>query len=383
MKVTMLVKNSIWYDPRVRRAAESAQNAGIDVTVVGLKEILYNKERIDELSFKTIIVDADVSLQRGDVSVSTKIKREYICYLKMINACINSDPDVIHANDLDSLPIAYFASKKTRAGIIYDSHEIFCENDRIRKHKIKYFSWKFIEYYLIKKVNKVVSVSYAAANKLSKIYNITEPTVVTNAAKKISTDKFIPKSKDRFEVLIHGKFYQGRGYETFIYAAKLLSQYKDIKLIIRGFGPIEDELHRIAKAIDVGENLLFEPPVLVTEMVSYAARSHVGIAITEPININFIYTVSNKIFEYITAGLPVIMSNVPEHRYLNDKYNFGIILEKNTPECLAQAIVKLYGDQDLFDLLSENAIQTSKVLNWESEFEKMIDIYKNISKKSR
>lgn len=381
MKVTMIVRNSVWYDPRVRRAAETAQSAGIDVTVIGLNEVRYDKKRIDELPFKTIIVDTDVSLQRSDISILKKIKRDYKSYSDQIAACIKTDPDVIHANDLDALPIAYIASKKTKASVVFDSHEIYCENNRISNSKIKYYLWRNIERYLIKRVHTVVSVSYAAAKKISDIYHIKEPTVVTNAAKTISPDKLMSKATDKFEVLTHGKFYEGRGYEAFVYTASLLSEYKDIKLIIRGFGPLEDKLHKLANEINVGNNLVFDPPVLVTEMVPYAARSHVGVAITEPININFTYTVSNKLFEYISAGLPVIMSDVPEHTYLNEKYNFGIILEENTPEYLSQAIIKLYENKSLYNTLAQNAKQTAKVLNWESEFKKMIDIYHRANKK--
>jgi glycosyltransferase involved in cell wall biosynthesis len=380
LKVTMIVRNSVWYDPRVRRAAETAMEAGIDITVIGLKEERYEKNRIDELSFKTIIVDADLSLQRGDISIYKKIKREIISNFKLIKACIKTNPNVIHAHDLDALPIAYLASKKTNAGIIFDSHEIFCENNRIRESKIKYTFWKMVEHFLIKRVNSVVSVSNAAAKKLSEIYQIKEPVVVTNAAKKIPNSKLMLKATEKFEVLTHGKFYKGRGYETFVRTASLLSEYRDIKMILRGLGPLEKDLHKIAYESNVGGNLSFDPPVLVNEMVPYAARSHVGVAITEPININFTYTVSNKLFEYITAGLPVIMSDVPEHRYLNEKYNFGIIMDENTPECLAKSILKLYENKSLYYTLAENAKQTAKVLNWESEFEKMLNLYKEAKK---
>lgn len=382
MKVTMVVRNSIWFDPRVRRAAESAQSAGIDVTVVGLRESRFDQRRIDELEFPTIIVDADLSLNRGDISIFKKLKREYYCYARAIKACIETDPDVIHANDLDALPIAFIASVKTKAGVVFDSHEIFCENDEIRKSKVRYFVWKNIERYMIKRVHAVVSVSHAAANKLSEIYGIDNITVVTNAAKLTPNDALLPKKEGKFEVLTQGKFYAGRGYDTFVRTASILSQYKDIDLIIRGFGPLEHELHKIANENKIGNNLIFEPPILVTEMVKYASRSHVGVAITEPININFINTVSNKLFEYINAGLPVIMSDVPEHRYINDKYNIGLILDYNTPECLAKAIITLYEDKLLYGQLAQNAFTASKLLNWESEFEKLAEIYDQANRKT-
>ena len=114
--------------------------------------------------------------------------------------------------------------------------------------------------------------------------------------------------------------------------------------------------------------------MLVNELIPYASRSMVGVAITENTCINFELSVSNKIFEYASAGLPVIMSDIPEHRYLNEKYNFGIILEENTPECFAKAAIKLYTDKAFYNICAENANKLSEEVNWENEFFRLIEI---------
>lgn len=380
MKITIIVMNSVWHDPRVRRTATAVAREGFETTAIGCNDVDFNAEKIKDLPFQTQIIPVDLNAYAHGVSVFSKIKREYNKYANGIKVCIKTDPDVIHANDLNALPIAYFAAKKCKACVVYNSHEIFCENIGIANNRIRRFFWKIIERFLIKRVKCVVSVSNAAAAKLADIYKISLPTVVTNAAVPVEDGLLHKKTKNKFEVLSHGKYYIGRGYETFVRAAALLKDYDEIRLVLRGFGALEEELHRIADENDVKDNLVFDPPVLVNEMVPYAARSHVGIAITEPINVNFEYTVSNKLFEYITAGIPVIMSNVPEHRYLNEKYNFGLILKENTPECLAEAILKFYMDKEFYSQMELNAKKMRELINWDSEAKKLFEIYRSCKK---
>src|SRR5699024_12422208 len=90
---------------------------------------------------------------------------------------------------------------------------------------------------------------------------------------------------------------------------------------------------------------------------------------------NFEYTVSNKIFECIHAGLPVILSPVKEHQYLNDKYNFGIVVDEVSPKSIAEAVRKLKSNPELYSELRKNAIEASKVLNWENESKKLVKLY--------
>ena len=159
-------------------------------------------------------------------------------------------------------------------------------------------------------------------------------------------------------------------------AIPLLKQYPEIKLAVRGFGMLEDTLRKRSDELG-GDNFIFYPKVLVEELISSASRSKVGVAITEGICINFKLSVSNKLFEYAAAGLPVIMSDIPEHRYLNEKYQFGIVIPENTPQAFAEAVVKLYTDKELYQKCAENAIKLSDEINWENEFGKLLNFEKS------
>ena len=72
------------------------------------------------------------------------------------------------------------------------------------------------------------------------------------------------------------------------------------------------------------------------------------------------------------------MSDIPEHRYLNGKYNFGIILKENTPEELKNAVLLLYNNTELYEMYSKNAIIAANELNWETEFQKLIVAERNL-----
>ena len=101
-------------------------------------------------------------------------------------------------------------------------------------------------------------------------------------------------------------------------------------------------------------------------------------AITEAISLNFELSVSNKLFEYAAAGLPVIMSDIPEHRYLNEKYRFGVILKSNSPQDVANAIKSLHDDKNLYNSCKTNAYVLAEQVNWETEFGRLVDFEKKV-----
>ncbi len=373
IRVCDVVRNSIWYDPRVIKQIDEYYNNGFDTYAVGVEDNRFNEDDIKRIKGSVRLVKLKNLFKKRRNKLITLLQELYV-YKSLITEIIKCKPDIIHANDLNALLPAYFASKKLKCKIIYDSHEIFTENSGIATSYIKHTFWKIVERNLIQKVDLVISVSNAAADYLSNLYNIPKPMVITNCSKRQIEEEHIKSEK--FEILNHGKFYEGRGYEMMIEAAEITSN-KDISYVLRGYGKLEDQLKKNVTDKKIS-NVRFDQPVKTHELISYAKKSHVGIAITLPININFKLTVSNKIFEYLAAGLPVIMSDVPEHRYLNEKYNFGIILKENTAEALKEAVMILYENKKLYDMYSTNAKATASELNWENEFKKLIDFEKGI-----
>lgn len=376
MKVCDVVLNSIWYDPRVRKQIVEYVNQGEDVVGVGVKCFRYDESKLSMIPCKVIIAEINKKFEGKQNSAFRKIARIILNTISVKNTLVKEKPDVIHANDLQALFPAYAAKRKLGCVLIYDSHEINAENyttDRINVVS-KFMRW--LEKTLVKKVDKMVCVSNAAAEYFRDEYKIEKPMVVTNCS--LKAEQCISQEKNPgFEVLNHGQFYEGRGYDIMAEAIPLLKDYPEIKLAVRGFGKLEDALHKRVEELG-GNNFVFYPKVLVQELIPEASKSKVGVAITEAICLNFKLSVSNKLFEYASAGLPVIMSDIPEHRYLNDKYQFGVIIPENTPEAFAQAVIKLYSDKDFYEKCAQNAKKLSDEVNWENEFGKLIEAERDL-----
>ena len=375
IRVCDVVRNSVWYDPRVIKQIDEYVKADFDVYVIGEEDNRYNATEIERIPASVRIVKIKDKYKRFQNKINTVLKEISVCksLAKEIAAC---KPDIIHANDLDALLAAYIATRSWKCKIVFDTHEVYTDNFGMASAVLKKLFWSFIESWIIKRVDLVVCVSNAAADYFAAKYNIPKPLVVTNCAKRQRLHEHENVKSSYFEVLNHGQFYEGRGYDIMVEAAAI-SRNTQIKYVLRGFGRMEPELRSFVDEKGL-TNVTFAPPVKTTELIPAARTSHVGLAITVPINLNFKLSVSNKIFEYVSAGLPVIMSDIPEHRYLNDKYNFGIILKENTAECLRDAVMTMYENEGLYREYSANAKRLSEELNWETEFAKLLAIEKQM-----
>lgn len=371
------VKDSVWYDPRVRKQIDGYIDRGMEVIAVGVMDPRYDSTEIAKIPCKVLLSKINEKYYKNP-NIFQKIWREVKTNIDLYRLMVSTHADVIHANDLNALIPAYYASKKLECKLIYDTHEIFLENPWINRNKFSKFVWGFFERHIINKVDLVVSVSHAAADYLKKKYGIKKIMVVTNCVseKSVINDA---KMKKPFQVLNHGQFYEGRGYDILVDVAPLIEDLTDVQIVLRGFGSLEQSIRNKVMANNV-KNFVFEPPVKVYELIPKAAEAWVGIAITEAISLNFELSVSNKLFEYAAAGLPIIMSDIPEHRYLNDKFNFGIVLKSNKPKDIADAIRLLHNNTDLYDRCRKNALILAENVNWETEFGRLVDFEEELLK---
>ncbi|MDN3643788.1 glycosyltransferase family 4 protein [Lutimonas halocynthiae] len=373
MKLCIIVSNSLRKDPRVIKQIRCALDAEIDVYFIGFKDKFYNKEFLDSVGCHISIVDTYVGQLKSTLK---KLIRKFHHFYLPVKYMIKIKPDIIHANDFDTLIQAYVASKIVGSKLLYDSHEVCAENIGITDKKIQKKVIIIIEKFIVERIDVMVSVSNAAAEYFREKYKIKILEVITNVPYKSKIEFPEEKDKDNFEVLYQGLMLRGRGYEEFVKSGEFIDS--NIKLVLRGYGSIEDDLKNIILNNNLEKKVRFDGPVEVKDIVMKASCSHLGIVLTQPVNINFKLTVSNKIFEYLQAGLPVLMSDIPEHRYLNEKFNFGIIITDFTSKEIANAINSLALNRLEYNRLRNNAIKAAETLCWENESIKLIELYENM-----
>jgi glycosyltransferase involved in cell wall biosynthesis len=105
-------------------------------------------------------------------------------------------------------------------------------------------------------------------------------------------------------------------------------------------------LTRLAHELGIEHQFAILPPVIYDEIHQFTAGADVGHGLYNPIHINHTYytTASNKIMEYMAAGLPLLVSNMPGVRRLIETHQCGLGADENDPASIAMGINTLLGN---------------------------------------
>ena len=294
--------------------------------------------------------------------------------------------DLIHCNDLEPLLFCVWLKIITfgRIKIIYDAHELETEKNAakgLRKHLSK-----FLEARLISKVDAFITVSPSIAEWYRKVYALENPTVVLNCPyyhEVNQTDLLreslgIPQHKIIF--LFQGGFSPKRGLPQLIKVFESADAPTDCVLVFLGFGSMHkagmDLQKRIENASSKGTNIYFHPAVPYSELLNYTSSADIGLCLTEDTCLSHRYSLPNKLFEYAMAGIPMIVSDLPEMRKLVQTFDCGEICEILAGEGLLVSIRAILS-RDL-ELLSENALRLARGYSWEKQELKLIELYQSL-----
>lgn len=368
-RVCMLVTSGVINDSRVLREATICAESGFDTLLLG-RCVPELGEKDEHWPFACRLIAIP---RAADAGIFGKIIERIRIGLAFTAGAVKFKPDLIHCNDFDTLPFGFLASRICDSALIYDSHELWSENNLAGQSPVGKRLVKLLEGFFAKRCEGVISVSHSAGNWLRETYDLKKLVVVTNCPATGTVEK--QDKNPGFELLCHGLFAEDRGYEELIACASMIESH-GIQVRLRGYGPKTEHYKELA-AQTGQKNIVFSEKVPSNQVCSAASASHVGIALTRPISKSYELTVSNKLFEYLAAGLPVILSDVPEHRLLNEEYQFGIILPEMTAQCLAEAAIRLKEDQDFYKRLAFNATMASRELRFEKEGEKLISLYRD------
>jgi glycosyltransferase involved in cell wall biosynthesis len=95
---------------------------------------------------------------------------------------------------------------------------------------------------------------------------------------------------------------------------------------------------------------------------------------------NLLDTLPTKVYEYMAMGLPVILSNTPYHKRLNEKYKFGMCVDPSSPQEIADAVNYLKSNSTLAEEMGRrgrNAVL--RYFNWKTEEKKLLALYSSIA----
>ena len=365
-KAIVSVINDLSTDKRVHRTCTTLTKLGFDVLLVGRKQIKslplesreYNTERMSLLFEKGFLFYAEYNFR--------------LFLFLLFKKC-----DLLVSNDLDTLLPNYLVKKIRRKNIVYDSHEYFVGVPELEGRPFVKNTWHKLESWIFPKLNDIITVNDSIAKLYKDEYN-KDLTVVRNIPsfqkqKEFKSKKELGIDENKFIILMQGSGINiDRGAEEAVLAMKFIN---NAILYIIGDGDVIDILKIMVKENQLEQKVIFIPKQPMDKLLQYTVHADIGLTLDKDTNINYRFSLPNKLFDYIHAGVPVIASSLVEIKKIIKQYDVGEIIENHNPEHIADKVNQLLGDNARMKILKENCIIAANSLNWEFEEKKLINVF--------
>lgn len=363
------VINDLVTDNRVNKSCMALIECGYDVTLVGRK--LSNSLPIPNWTFKTIRLK--MIFKKGPAFY-------FFFNFRLFFVGLINKTDLFYANDLDTLAPMFLLSKLKKKPLIYDSHELFCEVPELKASRIKKSIWQKLEGYIIPKLKTCITVNDSIAKIYEAKYNVPFY-IIRNISDFDQT--FIPKSRvqlnlpeDKKIILLQGAGINvDRGAEELIDAMEFV---QNAVLYIIGSGDVWENLkQKVLFNKNIQNKVVLINKLPKFELINYTFNADIGLSIDKNTNLNYLYSLPNKIFDYIQAEIPILASRLPEIENIILHYKIGDFIDDHNPKTIANKLNEMLYSQQLSSYKKYLAI-ARKEITWKSEKEKLLTIIKNI-----
>jgi glycosyltransferase involved in cell wall biosynthesis len=364
------VTNDLYTDNRVNKICLFLVEEGYDVLLVG--RLRKNSLPLASRAYKTKRLK--LLFDKGPLF--------YASYnLRLFFLLLVQRADVLVANDLDTL-LANFVAKKFKPStkVVYDSHEYFTEVPELTKRpRIQRF-WLGIEKFIFPKLKTIYTVNQSIAQLYEATYkkNIQ---VIRNISPTWKPNTYLSKAElgipeNKFVLILQGAGINvDRGAEE---AVEAMRQLNNCVLLIVGDGDVVEELKKNVNEYDLQHSVLFFGKRPYDEMMQFTYNADLGLTLDKATNLNYKFSLPNKVFDYIHAGTPILSTRLVEIGRIIERNNVGILIDELTVDSLVEAIQSLQTNKSLLDELKANCQKAAEVENWDEEKKILKEIYSNL-----
>ncbi|MCD6587770.1 MAG: glycosyltransferase family 4 protein [Candidatus Fermentibacteraceae bacterium] len=413
--VCMVVKNRLSNDARVKKEMAVLAKDGWQVTVIAMPEAGAPEEESSEgirILRPPVFSESKQKLRsrvaEASENIDQSVRARVIRYLrknrlrrltadlqrdipwerKLKKTALQVNADVYHANDLDTLEICGSVAAQNRAKLVYDSHELWLESSRylIATHPLNKIRLKRIEQKYIYRADAVIAVTPMRGRRMQEMYpSMRNLHIVENAPEKLLK---LPE-KGRLRSMINSEpddviaLYQGvlcpeRGLEELLTAAELTGNPK-LKFVFIGMDTWNGTLQQMAADRRLNNRVFFLPPVPSEELPEITVDADMGFILFRNTCLNHYYSLPNKLYEYMMAGVPIVSSDFPELKRVLGEAESGITVDPDSPEEIAEAVERLAANPDMRDRMKENGRKAAlSRYNWEPQSEILRNLYRKL-----
>jgi glycosyltransferase involved in cell wall biosynthesis len=368
-KAIVSVINDLSTDQRVHKTCVTLKKLGYDVTLVGRRQrssiVLPGREYHTKRMF--------LLFEKGPLFYAEYQVRLFL-YLLFHKV------HVLVSNDLDTLLPNFLISKLKSTHLVYDTHELFCEVPELQNNPFKKNTWKRLERWIFPKLKYVFTVNDSIARLYSDEYKVpikvlrNIPLQPVQQKNKLLTRRDLDLPERKKIIILQGAGINvDRGAEE---AVQAMQYVNDAILLIIGSGDVLDKLKQIVSELQLGNKVRFIGKVPLEKLLQYTHHADLGLTLDKDTNINYRYSLPNKLFDYIHAGVPVLASDLIEIRKIIVQYMIGDCIENHTPQHIADKINHILQDTETLEIWKKNTKIAAAELNWQTEEQQLIAVYR-------
>ncbi|HNJ58480.1 MAG TPA: glycosyltransferase [Chitinophagaceae bacterium] len=360
-KIILTVTNDISYDQRMQRICNSLSKQNYSVLLVGRS--LSSSKLLPNFNFKT-------------KRLNCFFKKGFLFYveynLRLFFFLLFIKADILCAIDLDTIIPNYLISVLKRKKRVYDAHELFTEQKEIITRPLVHKFWLSIEQFFVPKFKKGYTVNIFIQQELNRRYNVNY-SIIRNLPVKIQFNTTIQNTNSNF-IIYQGAVNEGRSFETLIPAMLQVN----CNLLICGKGNFFEQTKQLIYQHKLQHKIELRGYVNPEELKTITPTALIGLTLFEKTGLNQYYSLSNRFFDYIMAGIPQVCVGYPEYKAINDKYEIALLINVTDESTIADAINELLNNKELHKQLQNNCIKARELLNWENEEKDLLQFWKNI-----
>ncbi len=376
--VCAAVVGDLAMDARVWKQARSLRAAGYTVKLVGSRyEIGQTQRRVED---GIEVVEFPLGTRAG----TSVLKARAAALAGMSAEILGTNARCYHSHNVHLAPACVIAAAGRRAHLVYDAHELYghARPDAGPVSVLAARGWRAVEHMMCRRASAVITTNPSRALVLAQRHR-REDVVVLRNVPPLQTPRtdFDPGFPPGDVLLYQGGIYAtARAFRETIEALTLLD---GVQFVILGFGRERDLglITRWARELGVADRVHLMGPRPFDELVDTAAGATVGLVPIRPLGPNHILGDTNKLHEYLMAGLPVVGSDLPEIAAVcrGGDPPVGEVFDPAVPASIAAAIERVLGDRDLYQRRRVQARELAvRCYNWEREQTKLVQLYQGL-----
>jgi glycosyltransferase involved in cell wall biosynthesis len=284
--------------------------------------------------------------------------------------------DAVHACDFDTLPPSLLAAKLKGRKLVYDIFDFYAEGGSIPRTLRP--AIRFAEKLLMRLADSVIVVDEVRLPYLPEgvrartviVYN-SPPDMLGRL--QVASFPRVPAKNSKFRVVLSGQLIEGRYIPEMTEA---VSRSDETEMIIAGFGPKEFVEKLIVKASGYGNVSYIGKNSSLEESLALVSTADAIFSLNDPAIPNNKMMSSNKLFEAMMLGKPIVVNRGTSMEEKVRRFNCGLVAENAEPESLTSALRFLRENPGMARQMGENGRRAyESFYDWRFMSERLAKLY--------